>query len=373
MNQIKETWLLCNREELIKVLNLLNVVVPKKTPKPILESILFNVTKDGLFLTATDLEVGLECKINSEFYTYSDEFKFLLVADKLISILKEEECDEINFRKVDNTFFEIQADENKYKIFSLRVEDFPVFSFKDEKTFNLSSNILKELISKVSYSAASEATRYTMNSVLLEIEDFKLNLVATDGKRLAKYTLKIKDDIKTYSLLPLKGIELLSKIIDQVDNSIEIYIENNLIQFRAENISMFARLLQGSYPQYNKVIPCYASWKCISFERDLLEKGIKKSLTLTNKDSRAIKMSFDSGTLRIYSNDPNVGESSIKIQANIPVDLKLDIAFNATYILDIVKALKGNDTIEMYVNQFNTPAVFTSSKGYEAIVMPLNQ
>lgn len=358
----------CDRKELLSAVQNLSSLLPSKTPKPVLENILFQPQSKQINLFATDLEVGM--KITLEKAEVSSEEDFLVPGTKLLGILRESEADSVSL-KVEDNFCQISAGEDQYKVFSLSPSEFPSqASFPEEPTFKISASKLREMIHKTSFAAATEASRYTMNSVLFDIKSSIFKVIATDGKRLAFMKAKTNIEKDYFLLLPLKGIQQMEKIIPQREEEVEIFIQDNQFLLKTANIVLAIRLFQGTYPPYENVIPKGFPTQ-VSLHAPTLYRALKKSVLLTTQDSKSVRLYFEDKLLTLYSNDPNIGEAKIPSPLNSEIPEKLEISFNPLLLIDVLKVLDQEDLI-LELKDSTSPGIIREGEDYIYVVMPLN-
>lgn len=355
----------CDLKELLPAVGLLNALIPTKTPKPILENILFEVQEGKLHLFATDLEVGL--KISLEKVEAKEGLRFLVPGAKLAALLREIEEETVEFQKEDG-FVRLLTSQDEFRLLSLSAADFPEFaSLPEEETFEIPGEELKRMLQRTSFAAASEASRYTMNALLFDIKENTLHIVSTDGKRLALAKRPVAVEESHFLLLPIKGVKLLERML--FEESVKLFFEEGMLLVQIGSQVLYLRLLQGNYPPYENVIPSEYPIQ-VKIQSTAFLKGLRKSSLLTTQDSKSVRLHFEGDQLTLYSNDPNVGEAKVVVPLEEPVSESFEISFNPTLLMDALKVM-GEKELHLEFRDSKSPCIFREEQ-YVYVVMPLN-
>lgn len=359
------------REELYKRLSDIQNVVEKKNTMPILNHFLLTVTKKGSHITATDLETAVKEPINIE---PIEEGVICIPARKLFEIVKEMEGD-ILLETTDSQWLKVKSGKSNFKISCLSPEDFPLWpSFeKALEKFQLPVSLMKEMIEKSLYAAGESDTRYVLNSLLFHIkEGGSLSVVGTDGHRLALLKKKIAFQPKEEKKLIVsrKAVSELRRFLMDDSGDIAITIERNHVLFDIGEIQFLTRLVDGTYPNYEQVIPTNNE-KILNVDRLSLIKALRRVSILSRERSNAVKMEIDSNNMVLSSQNPDLGEALDEVSVQYS-GAPMTIFFNAKYILDSLNAMTS-ESVVFKLNEPLSPVIIQEENrdDYLCIVMPM--
>src|SRR4051794_18979430 len=255
---------ICNRGALLEALTVTSNVVQARTPKPVLQCVKVVAADDRLTIGATDLEVAI--RYSDTQVQIEQPGETLVPADKFRDIVRESVDDtlaiEVSTDKdgVGGTFANIRGQDSHFKIFTQKASDFPpVPDFTGEADFELPGGQLKQLIGQTIFAAAKEAGRYNFNGVLTVTKGKKINLISTDGRRLAM----AKGDLATDRLekdgskviIPSKALNLIDKLIDDPEEMVGFQVRENQVIFHTSSATLTSNLVEGQFPPYEDVIP----------------------------------------------------------------------------------------------------------------------
>lgn len=359
------------REELYKRLSDIQNVVEKKNTMPVLNHFLLTVTKKGSYITATDLETAVKEPINIELI---EDGVICIPARKLFEIVKEME-DDILLETMDSQWLKVKAGKSNFKISCLSPEDFPVWpSFENAlEKFQLPVSLMKEMIEKSLYAAGESDTRYVLNSLLFHIKgEGNLSVVGTDGHRLALLQKKIAIEPKEERKLIVsrKAVSELRRFLIDDSRDIIITIGKNHVLFDIEEIQFLTRLIDGTYPNYEQVIPINND-KVLKVDKNSLIKALRRVSIMSRERSNAVKMEIDSNNMILSAQNPDWGEAVDEVGVQYS-GTPMTIFFNARYILDALNAM-ASENIVFKFNEPLSPVMILEEQrdDYICIVMPM--
>src|SRR5437764_12887649 len=248
---------ICNRGALLDALLMAGNVVATRTPKPVLQCVKLTAEDNTLTLAATDLEVAIRYADSQVQIEQAGEA--LLPADKLRDIVRESVDDTLAIEVAgDNAH--IRGQDSHFKIFTQSVSEFPpVPDFDGEADVEIPGGALKQLIGQTIFAAARESTRYAFNGVLFVAKAKKINLVSTDGRRLAQARGDLSTDklpkAGAKAIVPTKALNLLDKLIDDPEEMVAIKFRENQVIFHTPSATLTSNLVEGQFPPYEDVIP----------------------------------------------------------------------------------------------------------------------
>jgi DNA polymerase-3 subunit beta len=362
------------KDEFLKGLSVAQSVVEKRNTMPILSHILIRGGGGQLQLVATDLEVGVSARISADVVSNG---ALSLNAKKLYDIVKELPEGEVRVRGGDGFKVEISSGRSRFNIMGLDPEDFPqVQEFPDATYFSLPAAVLGDMISKTIFAVSTDETRFNLNGIYVERGSNGLRLVATDGHRLSLVEREV-DNIADFNLtkgviVPRKGFGELKKYLD--GGQIEIGFSGSTCIVRKEGFVITMRLIDGEFPDYKVVIP-KGSEKKLYVDRVAFTDSLRRVSLLSPEKFKGVKLSASSGSLRVSSSNPELGDASEEIDATYDGPA-VDIGFNARYILDVLAEI-GTEKVFIGLNDEVSQGVFSPSVDdaqdptYVNVVMPM--
>lgn len=346
-----------------------------RTTRPILSCVLLEGTPDGLRLCATDGEAGLRASLPA--ISMKKPGKAVVTASRLLEIVRELQDVEISLES-DDRYCTIRGAGSEFKILVGSPEDFPpVPEFEDEPDVVLDGATVRRLIGLTLYAAARESSRFAINGVQWEKDGRRLYMVATDGRRLARAGGPLRESkIADFRfIIPSKALQVLERVFvpprDNADWTIDVRVTPNQVLLRAGDRVLSTVLVEGHFPDYEKVIPTDND-KTVRLSRTDLYAAIRKAALLTTDESRAVRLSFENGKLTLTSQAPEQGEARIEIPAEYAQE-PLSIGFNPTFIGDALRVLT-QETVFMDLKLGFKPAIIHVGDKTEFlyVIMPVS-
>src|SRR5437763_12255650 len=376
--------LVVRKNDLLRELQLFQGIVERKNTIPILANVLMEANGDEVRFLATDLEVGLRSKCNA---SVAKSGSLTLPAKKFYEIVKS--LPETDIRIVeDKGGVKVAADRFDSRMQTLPREDFPTLpesgSGGGAPRATLPRAALKEMVSKTAFAITGEDTRYFLNGALFVLRPDSMNLVATDGHRLALVSVARDakgrkesaadgaDDSEIKAILPKKTLGELARLLVEGDDDIKYERGENHLFFDVGGRLLISRMIDGQFPAYERVIP-KGNDKHIEFERDRLTNAVKRVALLSNERSRAVKFQLEKGKVDVTSSSPEIGEAT----ETLPVEYNgssMQICFNAQYVLDFLSAVT-TDVVSLDVKDEVSQAIVkpVGADGYDYtyVIMPM--
>ena len=354
------------KEDLVKGIQIVQNIVNQRTNLPVLSYLLIETHDTGIFLTTTDLDIGITHKVPAGI---EESGTIILPAKKFGDIIKEFPEDTININTKKNNLTIIEAKQCQFKLMGLPYEEFPKLpKFTNQEIIKVNQDDFKEMLSLVSFAVSSDETRYILNGLLCRIEKDIISLIATDGKRLAFYQKKLTQGMnKTIEIIiPIKTIHELNRNLTE-EGQILLGIGTNQILLDLGTTQIVSRLIEGEFPDYKQVIPPVSPNK-IKIEREQFLLAIKRASLLATPDYQAVKLEVFKNRLALSKSTPDVGESYEELSCEY-IGKDMVIGFNPNYLMDVLKNL-GEEIIELEITDTEKPGVIRTD-GYVYIVLPM--
>lgn len=356
------------KQELLEKLSDIQNVVEKRNTMPILSHFLLEAKKTkGSYIMATDLETAIKEPID---LSVEKEGRQCIPARKLFEIVREVDAD-IVIESEDAQWIRVKAGTSNFRLACLPPEDFPEWpQMESTEELQIDAKMLSEMIGKTIYAAGESDTRYTLNGLLFHILEGTLTVVGTDGHRMAvisKETPALKEEKNI--IVPRKAAGELRKFLDR-DGSVSILIGKNHVLFKVSDVTFLARLIEGTYPSYSKVIPTENEKKLL-LDKEAVMKAIRRVAIMSRERSSAIKAEIANGMLTLTTSNPDLGEATDEV----PIDYTgegLTIGFNARFLLDALSAISTDKVIFELQDQLSpTLLKEEGSEAYRCVVMPM--
>ena len=363
------------RTSFFKTLSHLQGIVDKKNSLPILSNILIEAKNSELILSSTDMDISIIEKIECN---VSEDGATTINSQILYDIVRKiNENSEIEIISNNGKILTLRADGSRFSLACLPKEDYPIIDQnKSGINIKINSKILFKLIDKTKFAISNEETRYFLNGLYFNItnEDNKniVTLVGTDGHRLAKFSHEIVEKIDQVSgvIIPKKTIYELSKLLSEVDRDVKISISSNKIIFKIEDIIFISKLIDGSFPDYKRVIPT-DNTNILKINRDKLLSAVDRVSTIANEKSPVIKFKLLKNILNLNTINTESSTASEDLIINYEGD-EIEIGFNSKYIMDIVNNLEDNEiSINLKDNTSPVIAKEHSNTNLVYVLMPM--
>lgn len=358
------------REELLKPLTLVAGVVERRQTSPILSNLLLRSDATNLTMIGTDLEVEIIANLPAP---NSKKGEITVPARKLLDICRMLPAQALISFKLEKEKMVIKSGNSRFTLLTMPATDFPSLeTARWEWSFALPQQELKTLLEKTHFCMAQQDVRYYLNGLLLELSGEQVRAVATDGHRLALGEARVstRSDAPHQVIVPRKGVQEIVRFLEPKEDAVEIQLSANHLRMNLGDIVFTSKLIDGRFPDYNKVIPATQSKQAL-----LPSGGFREALTrvgiLSNEKYRGARLSLERGKLRITAHNPEQEEAS----EELPVDYEgeeIEIGFNITYLSEAVAALDQGQ-VELRLTDPNSSCTLSApqEKRYLYVVMPM--
>ncbi len=366
------------REELLTALQRVQGVVEKRNTMPILSNILLEAKPDGVDILATDLEIGMRGLYKA---TVQEPGSITLSARKLYEILKELRDGEIELSTSENNWATIQAGKSQFKVVGLSSSEYPALpAIEREGLTPLAGSGLLALIRKTLFAVGDNDARYILNGLLVTLttaeKKMTLRLVGTDGHRLAVAEQEVgatggKDTPKEIkAIIPKKAAHEMQRLLEEGDGEPLIGFTKNLMIFRKSGLLLTSRLMEGNYPNYQQVIP-KEQGKRVTTDKAELEGALRRVAVLSRDKTNAVKVTFTSGHMTLFSSNPDFGEATEELPARYGGET-MTTGFNARYLLEVLGVVDG-EAVSLQMDTPLSPCLIREpgNAGFTCVVMPI--
>jgi len=358
------------RDQILAPLQSVSGIVEKRHTLPILSNVLIEKDGERLTLLATDIEIQIKTGTQA---IGPEKVALTVAARKLQDILRSlPESAEVSLDFEDRRL-QLKAGKSRFNLQTLPSEDFPrMAGVEGQQTkLTLSQKQFKRLLSLVQYSMAQQDIRYYLNGLLLVVNGNEMRVVSTDGHRLAFASEALPDHHERMEvILPRKTVLELSRQLADNDEPLEIVIAPTQVQFRFGDIEFVSKLIDGKFPDYERVIPQNHT-KLLRIPSAVLHQSLLRAAILTNEKFRGVRLLLSNGSLKIMSSNAEQEDAQEEIELEYSGE-SLDVGFNVTYLLDVLNNV-STETIEIRLADANASALFTlpDNERFKYVVMPM--
>lgn len=360
------------RDALLRPLQLVTGVVERRQTLPVLGNLLVVADGDGLSLTGSDLEVELVARFDGAEVAQMGEVT--IPARKLADIWRSlPEGAEVSVQAEGDRAI-VRSGRSRFTLSTLPAADFPrLEGGVGDFTLDLSQAEVRNLIDHVGFSMAQQDVRYFLNGMLLELTRDHVRTVATDGHRLAMYTLPngAPDlDDRLQAIVPRKGVQEIARLLDDADRPVSLHVGSNHLRVAAGAFMLTTKLIDGKFPDYEKVVPRREE-KTLVADRDTLRQAFQRASILSNEKYRGVRLILDGEQLTIQANNPEQEEAEEVVPVAYAGD-RMEIGFNVSYLQDVLNVLE-TEQVHVSVADANSSALIEGTGNDRAlyVVMPM--
>ncbi len=341
------------RDKLTTAVSHVLKAVSSRTTIPILTGIKLKADEEGLTLTGSDSDVSIEVFIPLEEggewgVTVHQPGSVVLTARIFSEIVRKLPGAEIHLEVDDRLAALIRSGQAEFTINGMNADEFPQLpQLEEEKVFSIPSDLLKTMVRQTSFAVATSEMRPILTGIMWTLENGNLKFISTDSHRLASRTANVEcsDDLRFYNtVVPGKSCNELVKILDDEQTLVDIVVAENQIMVKSNHILFYSRLLEGTYPDTNRIIPQGSKTEITFHTKDLLQSIERASLLSREGKSNVVRLTtLSDGSVEVSSNAPEIGKVTEIVK---PVSLngeELKISFNAKYMIDALKSVDSTE------------------------------
>lgn len=359
-----------HRDTLLRPLQIVSGIVERRHTLPILANILIRKNGKNVSFLSTDTEVQITT--DAAIGTGDDVAATTVAARKLLDILRALPEGDVSLTLA-NKRMTVQSGKSRFNLQTLAAEEFPTVALADQfnTSVNLPQKTLKHLFNMVHFSMAQQDIRYYLNGLLLVVDGKSVIAVATDGHRLAYCQVATEQEFARQEvIIPRKTIVELQRLLEDNDEIVQINIANNQVKLNFTDIELISKLVEGKFPDFNRVVP-KGYVNNFSIGRESLLKSLQRAAIMTSDKFKGIRCVISPGSMKISSTNADQEEAVEEIEIDYNGD-SVDIGFNVTYLLDVLNNLKC-DQINVALGDSTSSALITvpGQDDFKYVVMPM--
>jgi DNA polymerase-3 subunit beta len=359
------------QDKVLSVLQSVAGIVERRHTLPILANVLIRKTGSALQLTTSDLEIQI--RTTAELDGDAGNFTTTVGARKLIDILRTMPSDQTVSLESNQNKLILKGGKSRFTLQSLPAEDFPLVQEASNfgPSFSVPQKTLKELLHQVSFAMAVHDIRYYLNGILFVAEGKQLSLVATDGHRLAFASSTLDVEVPRQEvILPRKTVLEMQRLLSDKEGAIEMQFAGNQAKFTFDGMEFVTKLVEGKFPDYNRVIPKNHK-NTITMGRTALLATLQRTAILTSEKFKGVRLNLEPGVLRVASSNAEQEEAVDELEIDYSGDA-IEIGFNVTYLIDALTNM-DQDMVQVDLADSNSSALITipDNTTFKYVVMPM--
>ncbi len=359
------------RDTLLAPLQSVSGIVERRHTLPILSNVLLEKKGDRLTLLATDIEIQITT--STECAGGEGDGAVTVGARKLQEILRSLSDSTDVSLVLEDKRLQVRAGKSRFSLQTLPADDFPRMTIADGETrqFKISQKAFRQLLAKTQYSMAAQDVRYYLNGLMLLVDGTELRAVATDGHRLAYASVGLDTEMARQELiLPRKTVLELNRLLADTDDALNITLAPNQIRFEFGSIVLVSKLIDGKFPDYERVIPANLKHHMV-VGRQTLMQAMQRAAILTNEKFRGVRVVLGENSLKLIAANAEQEEAQEEIEVVYGGD-PIDVGFNVSYLLDVLNNTNA-EQIQWSFNDANSSALITvpDNDRFKYVVMPM--
>ena len=359
------------QEKVLGALQSVSGIVERRHTLPVLANVLIRKTGPQIELTTSDLEI--QVRTTAELGGDAGNFATTVGARKLIDILRSMPTDQTVSLSANQNKLTLQGGKSRFTLQTLPSDDFPLVQEAADfgPMFSVPQKTLKLLINQVHFAMAVHDIRYYLNGILFVAEGKSLTLVATDGHRLALALATLDAEIpKQEVILPRKTVLELQRLLKDEDTPIEMRFAGNQAKFSFSGMEFVTKLVEGKFPDYNRVIPKNHK-NHVTLGRAPLLASLQRAAILTSEKFKGVRVNLEPGSLRIASSNAEQEEAKEELEIDYAGD-SIEIGFNVTYLIDAMLNM-SQEMVKLELQDTNSSVLITvpEQAGFKYVVMPM--
>lgn len=363
--------LIISKTDILTPLQVISGVVERKQTMPVLSNLLFEVEQGGVFVTGTNMEVELVCEL--EGVQVLSEGRVTIPARKLSDICRSlPDSAEIEL-SLEGDKVHLRSGKSQFSLSTLPADQFPNIEEDDHDiSIAFKQNEFKSMIEATAFAMAQQDVRYYLNGMLLEIGSQYVRTVATDGHRLAMASMSTDMELPELKqvIVPRKGIIELARLLSDEDEEVEISIGQSHVFSKIGNYRFTSKLIDGKFPDYNRVIP-QGGDKIVIADRHALKAVFSRASILSHENIRGIQLHLSNNQIQVFANNPEHEQAEDYLDV-IYDGGDLQIGFNVSYLIDVMNAI-SDDSVKLTLSNSNSSALIESTDSSDRlyVVMPM--
>lgn len=354
-------------ENIVNIIPLITKVLPTRPQVPILSNVLLQATSAGLYLKATDMELGIEIKIPAK---VEEEGSITIPGKEFVEAINSLPKDKLTIELLKDIVV-VSCRESKVQFNTISSNEFPqLYKEKGEKVLSFSRKEFVDIFSYLTFSVSTEESRPQLSGVFLDKKDSYVNFVSTDGYRMSiKKVVNGASSLKENVIIAVGIVNEILALKGEDEIVLSVNKAENQIVFEVGDVVVVGRMLEGAFPDYERVVPVDCSTTVV-FTREELLQSVKLASVFARESTNVINVEIKGDSMRLTTKTQGVGEGEAIVECKKTGE-DVSISFNIKYLLDVLKSVNDNE-IELRLNSAMSPALFVCpKKDFMHVIMPI--
>lgn len=360
---------ICARKDIFEGVQTAGRAVSPRTSLPILGHLLITAEEDKIRIAATDLEIGMECVVEARI---EEPGQMAVPARTLTEILAALPDTDVTLSVDESSTVSLTCGTSDYSILGLPAEEFPMLpEIHEEVNLTVEHDVLRDAIKRTSFAISLDESRAILTGILMQVTEDGAKLVSTDGHRLCLQECTVAESRGTVNaIIPGRAMNELTRIVPEGKGTIEVKIAASQVMFKVGETSLISRLIEGQFPNYEKVIPLEHNKK-LTIPTDQFLQSVKRVEIVARENSHKTIIEIADGTLTVTAESGNVGRAHEEVEVIKEGD-DTKMAFNARYLLDVLNVI-DTEAIDVELSGESSPAVIRPQGqfDYTYVLMPM--
>lgn len=363
----------CDREKFLAAFQVAAAVAPARSPKPILQNVKLECTKDSAIIMATDLEIGI--RVSVEGVDVSAPGSVILPLGRFGSILRESSDPSLKI-ETDGQITVVRGERSKFDLPAQNTDEFPaVTQFNQTKFHDVSARLLREMFRRTAFATDSENSRYALGGVLLEMGASSIITVGTDGRRLAKMEGPAAakgpaDAGVVVPIIPTKAVHLIERSLSDADAEVQVAVRDNDVLIQSPRVTIYTRLVEGRFPKWRDVFPKRTDAVKIEMAVGPFYSCVRQAAIVTNEHSRGVDFTFGNGKAVLAARAAESGQSHVEMPVAYD-GTDITVCLDPRFMNDFLKVLDPEKVFTLEIKDSESAVVCHTEDEYSYVIMPL--
>ncbi|MHB9037114.1 MAG: DNA polymerase III subunit beta [Armatimonadota bacterium] len=360
---------ICARKDIFEGVQTAGRAVSPRTSLPILGHLLITAEEDKIRISATDLEIGMECVVDAR---VEEPGQMTVPSKTLTEILAALPDTDVSLSVDESNTVSLKCGTSDYSILGLPAEEFPMLpEVREEVSIIVEHDALRDAIKRTSFAISQDESRAILTGILLQVNEDGAKLVSTDGHRLCLQECSVVEAHGTVNaIIPGRAMNELTRVVPEGQGTVEVKIAASQVMFQVGETSLISRLIEGQFPNYEKVVPQEHDKK-LTIPTDQLLQSVKRAEIVARENSHRTIISVEDGTLTVTAESGNIGRAHEEVEVIKEGD-DTKMAFNARYLMDVLNVI-DTEAIDVELSGESAPAVIRpqGQLDYTYVLMPM--
>ncbi|QGJ70904.1 DNA polymerase III beta subunit [Planctomycetales bacterium 10988] len=361
------------REKLLSAFQMVSPVVPSRTTHPILQNIKLEADGDHGYLLASDSDISIRVKVDG--LQVEEAGSVVLPTSRFGRILRESSDEQLKLKTEEKTTL-IKGSRSEFRLPGEDPQEFPTIApFAETRYHEIPAKNFREMIRRTVFATETESSRFALGGVLIELEEEKVTMVGTDGRRMAvvEGNAQAVGGHRTpeggNSIIPSRAMSILERLLGDEEGAIQLAIRGNEVVVQTERATFFSNLLEGRFPRWQAVFPKQSEADCADLVVGPFFSAVRQAAIVIGEESHAVYFQFENGSLTLSAEPSQYGESKVELPVAYEGE-SLSIKLNPVFLTEFLRVLEPDRSLQAELRDPDKAVVFATEDNYRYVVMP---